>query len=133
MEHKRKAKHQEVGDHGERIACRYLQEKGYRICDTNASNRYGEIDIIALRKGMYHFVEVKTLSGKYYPHKAEHYHPLDHLNKQKKRALNNAIWEYRREYGLLDTDCTFSAIALWLDESTKQADIKYYPHLEIGD
>lgn len=54
---------QEVGRTGERIAERYLCERGYRIITVNYHALGGELDIIALRWGVLVFVEVKTKSS----------------------------------------------------------------------
>lgn len=50
-----------TGDYGEVIAAKYLVDKGYEIIRKNYTKRGGEIDIIAKRKGLLVFVEVKTL------------------------------------------------------------------------
>lgn|SRR5690606_27049069 len=43
----------------EDIAANVLKRKGYRIISRNFSCKLGEIDIIALKKGILHFIEVK--------------------------------------------------------------------------
>ena len=48
------------GNIAEERACQYLREAGYRIIDRNVYNRFGEIDIIAFRDNVLHFVEVKS-------------------------------------------------------------------------
>ena len=48
------------GRWGEERARRYLQWHGWHIEDVNYSCRYGEIDLIASRRGILAFVEVKT-------------------------------------------------------------------------
>ncbi len=50
----------ERGRQGEEFAVDWLRKNGYMICARNW--RYGryEIDIVALRHGVMHFVEVKT-------------------------------------------------------------------------
>lgn len=48
------------GNIAEDRACEYLRLQGYRIIDRNVYNRFGEIDIIALKDGVFHFVEVKS-------------------------------------------------------------------------
>jgi len=46
-------------------AIEYLQNLGYKILERNFYSRFGEIDIIALKDNVLHFIEVK--SGKYDP------------------------------------------------------------------
>lgn len=53
----------ELGAWGEKIACAYLVEKGYRVLETNAKEKWGELDIVAVsRDKTLVFVEVKTVS-----------------------------------------------------------------------
>ena len=50
-----------IGKSGESIAIKYLEEKGFKIIETNRRfSRYCEIDIIAEEKGTLVFCEVKT-------------------------------------------------------------------------
>lgn len=49
-----------LGQQGEEIAVRYLQQAGYKILARNFRNRYGELDIICLKNSVLVFVEVKT-------------------------------------------------------------------------
>lgn len=57
---------QKVGSAGERIATNHLRKQGYSILGRNFKIRYpkgpwcGEIDIITKKKGVIHFIEVKT-------------------------------------------------------------------------
>lgn len=44
----------------EERGCEYLRKNGFRILDRNVYNRFGEIDIIAFRDNVIHFVEVKS-------------------------------------------------------------------------
>jgi putative endonuclease len=48
------------GDEAERKATQYLQKRGFVIIDRNFHSRFGEIDIVALKEGTLHFVEVKS-------------------------------------------------------------------------
>ncbi|AFV96496.1 MULTISPECIES: YraN family protein [unclassified Sulfuricurvum] len=48
------------GNIAEERGCEYLRNSGYRIIDRNVYNRFGEIDIIAVRGDVIHFVEVKS-------------------------------------------------------------------------
>jgi len=49
-----------IGNKAEDRACEYLQNKGYEIIERNFYSKFGEIDIIAYKDGVFHFVEVKS-------------------------------------------------------------------------
>ncbi|HUR11430.1 MAG TPA: YraN family protein [Flavitalea sp.] len=53
-------KHIETGRKGELLAKKYLEEKGYLILHLNWRHSYYEIDLIASRNGVLHFIEIKT-------------------------------------------------------------------------
>jgi len=49
-----------VGDQAETLTCKYLSEQGYEIVARNFYSRFGEIDIIASKSNVLHFIEVKS-------------------------------------------------------------------------
>ncbi len=49
-----------IGKHGEDLACKYLEQNGYKILERNYRIRGGEIDIVAKDGEYLVFVEVKT-------------------------------------------------------------------------
>lgn len=51
----------DIGRTGEHCVSRWLRWRGYRVLAVNWRTRGGEIDIIALRFGTVHIIEVKTL------------------------------------------------------------------------
>jgi putative endonuclease len=48
------------GNVAEEKASEYLQSLGYGIVERNFYSRFGEIDIIAFKEEVFHFVEVKS-------------------------------------------------------------------------
>ncbi len=48
------------GNLAEDKACRFLDENGFMIVERNFYSRFGEIDIIAIKDEVLHFVEVKS-------------------------------------------------------------------------
>lgn len=48
------------GDIAESKACEYLLRNGFSIIERNFYSRFGEIDIIAFKENVLHFVEVKS-------------------------------------------------------------------------
>lgn len=55
-----------LGARGERAACAYLEQQGYRILETNHRIPAGEIDIVAREGDCLVFVEVRTRRGNAY-------------------------------------------------------------------
>lgn len=53
----------ELGKWGERVATNYIEKMGLTVVDTNYRTRLGEIDIIAKRDLVYHFIEIKARRG----------------------------------------------------------------------
>lgn len=54
------AKHNDTGKRGESLALQYLTANGFSILHTNWRYSHYEIDIIAERESVLHFIEVKT-------------------------------------------------------------------------
>jgi len=77
-----------LGNWGEEKAVTYLKTKGYKIIETNFSCKLGEVDIIAFRKGVLHFVEVKTRRTNAYGS------PAESVTKQKLRHITKTIEFY---------------------------------------
>ena len=50
----------EIGDFGEKLVSRYMQQKGFEIVERNFHSRFGEIDIIVKNGEYIVFIEVKT-------------------------------------------------------------------------
>ncbi len=77
------AKHNDIGNEGERLAAEFLERLGYRIIDRNwrAPGTRHELDIVAMGEGKLVVVEVKTRSG------VRHGQPLDAIDKRKARYL----------------------------------------------
>ncbi len=48
------------GDAAETLTCEFLQEQGFTILERNVYSRFGEIDIVAQKEQMLHFIEVKS-------------------------------------------------------------------------
>ena len=48
------------GNIAEDKACKFLYENGFSVVDRNFYSRFGEIDIIATKDGVLHFIEVKS-------------------------------------------------------------------------
>ena len=56
-----------IGKYGENIAKDFLTKKGYEILEMNYRySRFAEIDIIAAKSNILHFIEVKTRTQEFF-------------------------------------------------------------------
>jgi putative endonuclease len=62
----------EVGRAAEQRAAEYLERNGYIIIGRNWRNRWCELDIIARKAGVIHFIEVKYRANVAYGYAAEY-------------------------------------------------------------
>ena|ERR1035437_7224839 len=102
----------DTGNEGEKLACEYLVKKGYKILGKNYRVNFGEIDIIAKKRGLFadktiHFVEVKTLSGEGI------FYPEEHVNYKKQNKYRGLveIWLSKNKY-LLNHPCQVDIVAV---------------------
>ena len=49
-----------IGILGEKLVCKWYTDKKYELLDINYKTRFGEVDIIAKKKNLVIFIEVKT-------------------------------------------------------------------------
>ncbi len=49
-----------IGILGEKLVCKWYTDKKYELLDVNFRTKFGEVDIIAKKKNLIVFVEVKT-------------------------------------------------------------------------
>jgi len=83
------AGHQLLGKQGEALAVQWLVERGYTILHQNWRYSYYEIDIIASKSNVLHFIEVKTRRSKKYGL------PEESVSDKKIENMMNASDEYQ--------------------------------------
>ncbi len=79
------------GANAENIAKEFLQNSGFEIVECNYFTRYGEIDIVAQKDSIYHFIEVK--SGK-------NFNPLQNVTPKKLNRIIDSIHIYLANHSL---------------------------------
>jgi putative endonuclease len=82
------AAHNILGADGEKMAIEWLEAKGYQILHHNWRHSYYEIDIVAIKGKLLHFIEVKSRSANRYGY------PEDSVGKKKFKRLQKAADEY---------------------------------------
>ncbi len=81
----------QLGRWGEKKAAEYLEERGYNLLTQNYSLQLGEIDLIACKKEVIIFIEVKTRSSDYFGP------PQSAVNFQKQNQLRKLAFCYLKE------------------------------------
>jgi putative endonuclease len=117
-----KSKNLETGKLGERIAKRYLQDKKYRIAEENYKTKYAEIDLIAHKKDILIFVEVKTKIGEQFGS------PEDSINRDKMKRLKRSahVYAVKKRYA---KRYRIDAICIVLDKEREASRINHYENI----
>ena len=108
---------QSLGRRGEELAADFLRGLGYRIRETNARSRLGEIDIVADGPGEGEeqpliFVEVKTRRGTAFGS------PLEAVDTRKQRRLARLAEAWLQQHPDLSRRvCRFDVIGITLQNS----------------
>ena len=135
MEHSLTKKHgnKEIGALGEKIAGKYLKNKGFGIIEYNYLKKWGEIDIVTRRTNKIHFVEVKAVS---YETKRDldeavtrrTWRPEENVHAGKIRKLSRAI-----ESWLMENNCELEwqidVVAVRMVPRERFASVKYLPNV----
>lgn len=95
-----------LGIAGEELAVDFLREEGYTILERNFRSSRGELDIIAKKEQVLHFVEVK------YRKDTLHGHPAEFVTPQKINRMMKAIEYYVYRNRLYDSPMQIDVIAI---------------------
>ena len=96
----------QFGNAGEDAACAYLAKKGWKIIARNVRMGRNEIDIIARKRDVLAFVEVKRRSGTGFGR------PAEAVNTEKQRRIAQAAALYMQENGLENANIRFDVIEI---------------------
>ncbi|GBD34200.1 hypothetical protein HRbin34_00525 [bacterium HR34] len=105
----------ELGKIGEREAEEFLKEKGFKILDKNfriGDNKTFEVDIIAKKDKVFHFIEVKSsLKG------SDYFSPEQRVNYFKKQRIEKAaeVWMGNNNISL-DSSWQIDIVSVVFDE-----------------
>ena len=106
---------QDLGKLGEELAARELKKKGYRIVERNYRCRYGEIDIIGIRRDVLVFIEVRTKAGSSFGT------PEESVTLQKQEKLVSSSLEYINTHTNLPENWRIDFVAVEIDPQKGRA------------
>ena len=118
----RQVPHFDLGQRGEEIAARFLEENGYRIVVANfkvpvgRNSRgvqvTGEIDLIALEDDVLCFIEVKTRTSN------DLFEPSDAVTLRKQRQIIRTAKVYRRIFGITGLSFRYDVVSIVIAENS---------------
>ena len=85
------ARHNDTGKLGEQLAAEYFLGLDYVVIEKNWRSGYKEVDLIATKDGMLHFIEVKCRTSKKFGH------PEENVSSKKIKLLIDAAEVYLYE------------------------------------
>ena len=120
-----KSFNKQTGFIGEDLATEALKKKDYQILERNFSNKFGEIDIIAVETSKlgvctYVFVEVKTKKGE------EFGSPEEMINPKKLWKIRNMANLYMNRN---DLPCRIDVVAIVLDQDDNPLRLTHYENV----
>lgn len=90
------SKTQQIGEKGEEIAVKFLKKQGFKVVERNVHSRNGEIDIVAKKKKLFYFFEVKTgMAGSWF-------NPAENLTKEKLWKFSRSVEYYCLKHRIKD-------------------------------
>ncbi len=135
---------QKIGRLGEDIAVKYLENKDFSIIERNYLKKCGEIDIIAKKDGITHFIEVKSVTelansrlgrsenSRNVSRETSSYRPEDNLHPYKLKRLARVIQLYLFEkHANGEPEWVFDAVTVEIDIKTRKARVKFLENIVL--
>ena len=124
---------QKIGIIGENIACRFLENKhDFKIIKRNYRKKWGEIDIVAEKNNVLHFVEVKTVSCETDFDIEKSKNPEENIHAWKLKRLSRTIQSYLLEHSDGVEDWQFDTIAIFLFLKDKKARVRFFENIVLS-
>ncbi len=124
MKTDKRTEKRKLGDIGENVACVFLEKNGFKVIERNYLKKWGEIDIVAKKGDIIHFVEVKSVSretlSSVTQETSDKYRPEDNMHPWKLKRLSRVIQTYLLDKNI-DSDWQLDLITVKIDEKNRKA------------
>ena len=100
----------QLGDAGELAVQEFLKKQNFKIIAKNYKSRWGEIDIIAQKKDVISFIEVKTRKNAYFPISQV-------VNYSKQRKIIKTAKMYILRHNIYNKVCRFDVATVLLNNN----------------
>lgn len=117
--------HISIGRQCEQIAEQYLKNRGFSIIERNYRKKFGEIDIVAKKDNVVHFVEVKGTASAYSRavQGVDVHRPEEHMHKAKLARLARTIEAYILERQVTDA-YTLDLLVICINENKRRVQVR---------
>ncbi|MBD3272750.1 YraN family protein [Candidatus Dependentiae bacterium] len=109
-------KNKQLGNSGEKAIQKFLEKNKFKIIASNYKSKWGEIDIIAQKKDLISFIEVKTRKTAYFPISQV-------VNYTKQQKIIKTAKMYIQRHNIYNKICRFDVATVLL--SGNSFDIEY--------
>jgi putative endonuclease len=109
-------------------------KKDFKVVCRNYNRKWGELDIVAEKDKVLHFVEVKTVSrrsfGGHFEQEINNYRPEDNMHPWKIKRLRRAIQTYLLEkYKKEEPPWQFDLACVFLDQERRVAKVRFMENI----
>ena len=108
---------QTLGAEGERAAEKFLRRRRYTILERNYHCKAGEVDLIALHRGVVVFIEVKTRTQE------EFGDPFEAVDKRKQRQVIRAARYFIAQHRLHEREARFDVVGVWRENGRMRCEV----------
>ena len=127
---KKLALNSKIGVLGEDIAVKFLMKRGFSIIFRNYLKKWGEIDIVAERRGILHFMEVKSVSCEKISRETPEVNAADNITPRKLKRFGRVIQSYLLESNHAG-EWQADALLVYIDIGTTEAKIEVLPLIVV--
>ena len=118
-----------TGNKGETIAVQFLERNGFTVVDRNYLRKWGELDIVATKQGLLHFIEVKSVTREKGICGGNH-NPEDNVHGLKVKHLRRIIETYMDDKGGgLDAEFQFHVLCVYMDMNSRRAHVEWFRNI----
>lgn len=123
---------QKIGVLGENIACKFLVARSFKIIKRNYRKKWGEIDVIAEKNNVFHFIEVKSVSCETSIDINKMKNPEENIHFQKLKRLSRTIQSYLLDTDGGEKDWQFDTMAVFLFLKDRKARVRFFENIVLS-
>lgn len=121
------SKTQKIGEIGEKLAKTFLMKHGYKVIELNYTRKFGEIDIVAKKGKIWHFIEVKSVSRVTLDDisiETQGFRPEENMHPKKIERFVRTVQYYLMAKNLEDTDFQIDLALVYVNKIKRVGRVK---------